>query len=285
MRLDSTAARLLGTTARLESRGAAGVSHGTGFVYEVRVRGGGTRLFRVSSRHQFEMAGADLSIELLVRGDDGLPSWGQTSRMSLTHPAPRWFGHPTLDVAVLPLHSIIDPSRPVFAVSADVSMTRADEEDCDALEAVLTIGYPNGLRDSVNRTPICRQGITATPIGLDYEGDPAFCIDAATFQGSSGSPVFCLMPAAEEARSRFEVLGQRAVFAGVVSALHERRAVGDIKRVDAATALELTINNPMHLGIVVKARSVDECVDLALSSVAISRATPAPRVVPLRRPA
>jgi hypothetical protein len=123
----------------------------------------------------------------------------------------------------------------------------------------------------VNLTPISRQGITATPIGLDYEGQPAFCIDAATFPGSSGSPVFRL-ESDPQSRVRFGILGRRVTLAGVVAALHERQAVGDVRRVDATRALELTVRDPMHLGIVLKARTIDDCVEVALDAVNLRRA-------------
>ncbi|MFR3321383.1 MAG: hypothetical protein ACLTSZ_09905 [Lachnospiraceae bacterium] len=59
-----------------------------------------------------------------------------------------------------------------------------------AIEDITFIGYPSGLYDSVNKLPIIRQGITATPIWNQFNGENVFLIDAGVFPGSSGSPVF-----------------------------------------------------------------------------------------------
>ena len=54
---------------------------------------------------------------------------------------------------------------------------------------VLVVGYPLGHYDSVNKIPIVKSGIIATRWGSNYEGEPAFLIDAKLFPGSSGSAV------------------------------------------------------------------------------------------------
>ena len=57
-------------------------------------------------------------------------------------------------------------------------------------EEIVFIGYPSGLRDEHNSTPLIRRGITASPIWNDFGNDPIFLIDAGVYPGSSGSPVF-----------------------------------------------------------------------------------------------
>jgi hypothetical protein len=59
----------------------------------------------------------------------------------------------------------------------------------DAAENVLMIGYPNGLWDNINNTPIMRKGIMATHIASNYRGKREFMVDMACFPGSSGSPI------------------------------------------------------------------------------------------------
>jgi hypothetical protein len=142
---DDTAAQLLGTTARLQSRGVVGECHGTGFVYEVRVTGGGTRTFLVANKHQFEAASAELCLRLVRRGIDGLPAWGEELAFELTHPGPRWFAHPAgLDIAVMPLEPVVAEPGSLLPVSADVALARAQEHAAAAVESILTVGYPNG---------------------------------------------------------------------------------------------------------------------------------------------
>jgi len=183
-----------------------------------------------------------------------------------------WFAHPERDAAIVPLDGVLLGPQAILAISSDIAMDREDERASEALENILMLGYPNGLYDRVNFTPMARRGITATPISLDYEGKPAFCIDAATFPGCSGSPVFCLVEPLLEPPTGFEVLGRRLLLAGVVSELHESRAVADVRLVEAKTGLEFGMKNSLHLGVVEKARTITECVDIALASLRLRRA-------------
>ena len=63
-------------------------------------------------------------------------------------------------------------------------------DDLTAVEPIYMVGYPAGLIDAANNSPIVRKGITATPAYLDFQGRNEFVIDCACFKGSSGSPVF-----------------------------------------------------------------------------------------------
>lgn len=55
-------------------------------------------------------------------------------------------------------------------------------------EAVSIIGFPEGLT-SGGRLPIWKTGHIASDIDIDWDGKPAFLIDATTKSGMSGSPV------------------------------------------------------------------------------------------------
>jgi V8-like Glu-specific endopeptidase len=80
-------------------------------------------------------------------------------------------------------------------------------DDLDAIERIIFVGYPNGMYDRKNYTPILRQGITATPFHLDYDGLPAFLIDASVFPGSSGSPVYSCRYALDGELTQVQLLG------------------------------------------------------------------------------
>jgi len=88
--------------------------------------------------------------------------------------------------------------------------------DLAALEEVTFIGYPSGLYDEHNVTPITRKGITATPPWNDFQGQPAFLIDAGVFPGSSGSLVFIFNQGAYATRGGL-TLGSRLLFMGVLT--------------------------------------------------------------------
>ena len=56
---------------------------------------------------------------------------------------------------------------------------------------IFLVGYPDAIYDKYNKIPIFRKGILATPYTLSYNGTNTFLIDAAIYNGSSGSPIFC----------------------------------------------------------------------------------------------
>ena len=56
---------------------------------------------------------------------------------------------------------------------------------------IFLVGYPDALYDRYNKIPIFRKGILATPYTLSYNETNTFLIDAAIYNGSSGSPIFC----------------------------------------------------------------------------------------------
>jgi hypothetical protein len=68
----------------------------------------------------------------------------------------------------------------------------------------------------VNKLPIIRQGITATPIWNQFNGENVFLIDAGVFPGSSGSPVFIYNHGAYPTKDGIAI-GNRLLFIGVIS--------------------------------------------------------------------
>lgn len=101
-----------------------------------------------------------------------------------------------LDLIALPfasaLNELIKKNITVFykGIGVNIIPQREDVENLAASENVTFIGYPSAAYDKVNKLPVYRQGITATPIWNNYEGEEAFLIDGNIFPGSSGSPVF-----------------------------------------------------------------------------------------------
>jgi len=64
--------------------------------------------------------------------------------------------------------------------------------------------------------PIIRQGITATPIWNQFNGENVFLIDAGVFPGSSGSPVFIYNHGSYPTKDGIAI-GNRLLFIGVIS--------------------------------------------------------------------
>lgn len=144
------------------------------------------------------------------------------------------------------------------SIAAEQTLTAEAAEELDSLEQVVVIGYPVGLYDSYNLTPIARTGHTATPIRVDYEGRPTFLIDAPIFPGSSGSPVFLMKRPASVSSD----IGapDSPLLLGVVAEAHTFGGAAPVRgknRPKRAASL-------IDLGIVYKASTILECVDAIL---------------------
>lgn len=269
-------------TAYLEGRAGADVVVGTGFLYSVDLEGGTAAPFLVTNKHVFDGLDA-LTIRLVKRTADGQPSIGAATQVTIEGFNDQiWQGHPdpAVDVGVMPLQQVLEAmdnqGGPAFfrVLSPEVSLNPKATKDLDAIEDVLFVGYPAGIFDKSNFTPVVRRGITATPLALDYEGHPAFLVDASVFPGSSGSPVFIVNHGSYSPRSGGLVVGNRLLFLGVLAAVHTHQIEGDASSLPAG--LVVTVDEALDLGIVYKARTVDECIDLVLQARGVERArTPA----------
>jgi V8-like Glu-specific endopeptidase len=90
------------------------------------------------------------------------------------------------------LNSLQSQNKAAFfrSISDDVFLTEEIANGLSSIEGITFIGYPRGISDQKNNLPIIRQGITSTPIWNKFNDKPVFLIDASSFPGSSGSPVF-----------------------------------------------------------------------------------------------
>jgi hypothetical protein len=149
-----------------------------------------------------------------------------------------------------------------FMVPRSISPSAEQLAKLNSIEEVTFVGYPAGLFDRVNFLPIVRRGHAATPLAVDYNGLPAFLIDASVFPGSSGSPVF-LVNEGGFMNSGGLTLGSRLYLLGVLAAVHERPRLGSIVELPASHVAVIQEN--LHLGIVFKSRSIDECIEIAVA--------------------
>lgn len=191
--------QLLHATVRIEARTGSGVSTGSGFVCVLCERDGSRVPVLVSNRHVFENAeSARLYISVM---DDHVTDPNPQERTTIWIDVPDIqnfiFYHPdaNIDLAVMAAQPIYNRVREfgkiAFIMEFSKNVFLNDHEAHDTLPAadILMVGYPNGLWDQVNNSPIIRRGIMATPIYQDFCGRPEFVIDCACFPGSSGSPV------------------------------------------------------------------------------------------------
>lgn len=134
-----------------------------------------------------------------------------------------------LDLIAIPLAStlndLLQNNIAVFYRTVDQNIIPSQEQinALSAIENICFIGYPSGIYDGVNKLPIIRQGITATPICNNFNGESKFLIDGGVYPGSSGSPVFIYNQGAYTSNSNI-IVGSRLYFVGIISDTFQRKA-------------------------------------------------------------
>jgi Trypsin-like peptidase domain len=212
-RPQTTMERALFSVLRLEEETAGSfLPVGTAFVMQ-NVREGMTEEFIVTNRHVVERH-PGLAVVIHKGQRDWPPAGGQFHKHNLPPMLPTigrfarvtfsgfdtaWQFHPNadIDVAVYPLEPLLSHLDPhglgpdVYYYPLPASSIPATEfiESMNVAETVHFIGYPAGIYDSYTQLPLLRQGLTATPYFVEYEGKQSFLIDAPVYEGSSGSPV------------------------------------------------------------------------------------------------
>ena len=88
----------------------------------------------------------------------------------------------------------------------------------------------------MNKIPVIRQGITATPIWNNFKGDKVFLIDAGVFPGSSGSPVFIYNRGTYPTRDGIAV-GSRIKFVGILKETMQRKEEAGLDYLDLGVVI------------------------------------------------
>jgi len=275
MEVVTTAEQLFFVTLRVAGRSAEGDRWtGTGFIYAIPTVAGGQAHFLITNRHVLADA-SQVDLQFMSATADRKPDYGNAHHASIGLGGESWVGHPdeAVDVAAIPLGGVLNQMTadggqlPFFRSLSPEHLLRPEGVgQYDALEEVTLIGYPNGLIDTHNLIPVARRGATATPIAIDYEGDPAFLIDAAVFEGSSGSPVFILPSAGYTARDgNFVVGGRSLVCLGVLASGPVGERVGEVIELQHEPQRVAVMRELLGLGKVFKAWTIDEAIDPLLA--------------------
>lgn len=180
-----------------------------------------------------------------------------------------WKMHPDpdVDLCAMPIASVLIGAENAGIRLAIVPLESSllftgiyRENDLDALEEVLMIGYPNGLWDSVNNKPIFRKGITATHPLKNYLGKKEFVIDIACFPGSSGSPIFTYHANTYKDEAGKLLMDSRIRLIGVLYAGPQMKVNGEIEIVDIPTVqtMQAASRVMINLGYVIKAERIIE---------------------------
>lgn len=277
MQVESITEQLFFTTVRIDTESSDEVvGSGTGFIFSY-ARDGQRYPFIVTSKHVVDgTTGGKLTFH---KGKDNKVNLGEGFALEIEEWDGVWLGHPdvNIDIAVCPLspfkkYAEDKTGYEIFLRSVPLERipSPSQEEELDAIESVTFIGYPNGIWDEKNLLPVARRGTTASPIEVDFEGEPKFLIDASVFRGSSGSPVFILDRGSWESKTRGTVMGERFYFVGVVSGVfgitqfHE--VVQSTTPVGSSTSTVRQVEM-IDLGVVFKARTVVETIELYLEGI------------------
>jgi len=217
------------------------ISTGTGFVFSIQQNEQTSIPLLITNYHVVENAKEGF-VELHI-SDNGFPT-KDVARAYFNYDVIKEGKLGNLDLVVFPLAGAITDMQnkgiTLFFKSIDISIFPTDKmiDEFAAVEDITFIGYPNSIYDVENKIPIIRQGITATPIWNNFQGEEEFLIDAGVFQGSSGSPVFIYNRGTYPTKEGIAV-GNRILFVGILSKTLQRK----------------TDNVYLDLGVVINSRA------------------------------
>ncbi|MCQ8186184.1 S1 family peptidase [Parvularcula maris] len=180
--------------------------------------------------------------------------------IALPHP------EPDCDLIAINFSTVIDalgktgPRPDVIVPDSRHALDLEQRRNLMAVEEIVVVGYPDGLWDSCNNTPVFRKGISATPPYNDFEGRPEFLIDCAIYPGSSGSPVFLASSGAFGTKDGKNLLGSRMLLLGVVHSVFQHASDGELRIEPAPTATTIvpTFKFPNNIGICLYADKIIE---------------------------
>ncbi|MCA3906947.1 trypsin-like peptidase domain-containing protein [Vibrio vulnificus] len=223
MNLDNLGTQLLFTTLPLWiENNDNSKSTGTGFIYTLESKSGEGIVYPFLVTNYHVIHKADRVLIEFIEGNDTGPVRDKKMRVELDGEFSRQFVDTSHDLAVIPLAPILNQfassGKTVFyrTISPNMIPTSEQANEFSAIEDVTFIGYPSGIYDFKNSSPLVRKGITSTPVWNDFKGEKCFLIDAGVFPGSSGSPVF-IYNEGSYTTSQGIAIGSRLLFLGIIS--------------------------------------------------------------------
>lgn len=262
MNLNNIGTQLLFTTVPIWVETITGAkSSGTGFIYSEPVpdKENITIPFLITNLHVVRDAKRGL-IEMMEHTNQE-PNSQKKARAEIDGNTLQKFIDHENDLAAIPIAPIISQFKasghPVFfrTVSPDLIPNKEVIDKLGAIEEVTFIGYPSGIYDQHNASPLIRRGITASPVWNDFQGKPVFVIDAGVFPGSSGSPVF-IYNQGSFATDQGITVGTRILFIGVISETLIKKEANDA-------------NVFLGLGKVIKSQKLKEFINTITRNIKI----------------
>lgn len=233
MNLNDLSTQLLFTTVPLWAEMPTGKTSATAFLYNAPVEGKPEQSIPLLVTNYHAVKNAKRVVVEFVERQGDLPDTTKKLFVEIDNSLLLKHSDETIDIAAAPLGPLLNSreaiGRPLFFRSIDSGLIPKPDvlSELAAMEEIVFIGYPSGLRDEKNSTPLIRRGITSTPVWNDFQGSPHFLIDAGVFPGSSGSPVFILNQGAYATKLGLNI-GSRILFLGVLSETMVRQSTSDV---------------------------------------------------------
>ena len=254
-------------TTRIECDLSSGKkSSGTGFFFRFDDREKALNsCFLITNRHVVEGASRVTVFFTSATPDGRHPVVGEHFKRIIADGEESWVHHPdaTVDLSALCLNAEIERGNAtgprLFLKTFDETFLLQSHElaSVTAGRDIMMIGYPNALWDTKHNMPIFRRGITATHVGIDFDGRREFMIDAACFPGSSGSPVILYDPGIK-AGPGLKGGGPVVKLLGVLWGGPKYTVEGSIKAVPVPTQVVPVAESSMlmNLGYVIRAERI-----------------------------
>ncbi|MCH8005058.1 MAG: trypsin-like peptidase domain-containing protein [Planctomycetes bacterium] len=254
------------TTRILVETESEAVGVGTGFFFAFTIPNDEKFIATVITNRHVVKDATRLLFQITRADADQRPMVGNVTTVIVEDVAGTCVNHPDpeVDLCALPIGHVIAQAeaqgRKLFIQYLAKSLIPSPDQNLTVLQEVVMVGYPTGLYDTVNHLPIFRKGIAATAPLVDYCGRKEFMIDAAVFQGSSGSPVFLWGPGIIEDPNTILSGGVRVALIGILRALPVSEVKGKIKIIPVPTGLEAVpvTQMPINLGLVIQAKRLLE---------------------------
>lgn len=229
---------------------------GTGFFYQKQIDEKTTIPFIVTNAHVVK--DAKRGFISLIKREDNMPVLTDKITAEIPGNMLDKYVDESNDLAVFPIGPLINQlfqnGINIFfrAIDPNIIPNECVVKELSAVEEITFIGYPSGLYDRKNNTPIVRKGITATPIWNDFDGRKIFLIDAGVYPGSSGSPVLIINIGSFSNKDGI-IIGNRILFLGIISKTLQRTEE----------------NNNVYLGLgeVVKSSILKDFIDKTIAKV------------------
>ncbi len=244
------------TRITIEEDAGKGASIGTGFLLNAPLNDEQGRhvTLLISNKHVFVNPNGTIAFNFNYKKEDDNPDFGKIRTFLTKDFSSLYTEHPdpAIDLACINASGITQPEHNIYYRNLTMEMISDFNEDrlAPGLD-IWFIGYPENRFDVANNLPLLRRGYIASYPKVDYNLKKQFVIDAQVFQGSSGSPVFAPID------GKFKLIG---IVTETMIKHGELQAIPTIHS-------NLGVQQILGLGLVIKATSLKELIEIATSKV------------------